>query len=160
MNEHHYQRIDKGIRRTRKSVPRRRDPETNALQAIPEGLQASEVLNRYLSDATTSEIAREYGVSRKSLTAWLRQTAPEAWKQALIIRAHSRKDDADEQIERAEDPLSLARAREMLKSGQWDLERLDAANYAQKQEVAHTGNTPMFSVTIISASPEKEINPK
>src|SRR5258708_1215625 len=108
MNELHYQRIDKGIPRTRKSAPRRRDPETNAVQAIPEGLEPAQVLDRYLTEQTTSQIAAEFGVTRKSLVAWLRQTVPDEWKRVQVIRALARKDDADEQIESACDPLSLA----------------------------------------------------
>lgn len=135
MNEHHYQRIDKGQPRTRRSVPRRRNPATNAVQAIPEGLQAHEVLDRYLTEETTSQIAKSYGVARKSLVAWLRETVPQEWHRVQVLRALCRKEDSDEGLEQASDPLSLARAREMLKSAQWELERLDSANYGDKREV-------------------------
>lgn len=139
LNLYSHERLDKGIPRgpKRKSVPRRRNVETNALQAIPEGLEPSVVLDRYLTEQTTSQIAQEYGISRKSMVAWLREKEPERWRQVQILRAHCRKEDADEGIESACDPLSLARAREMLKSGQWDLERLDSQNYGVKQEVTH-----------------------
>lgn len=136
MNEHHYQRIDKGIKRTyqHKPVSPKADLGT---WVIPEDLDPYEVLDRYLAESTTSNIAAQYGLSRKALVKWLRTTLPEAWHQVQIVRALCRKDDGDEGIEGAADALSLARAREMLKSGQWDLERLDSKNYGIKQEVTH-----------------------
>lgn len=145
-------RIDEGIKRgprnKRKSVPRRRDPVTNAVVGIPPNLDAKEVLDRYLTEATTSQIAAHYGVSRKTLVAWLREVEPIAWKKVQVARALIRKEQGDEEIEGAQDALSLARAREMLKSGQWDLERLDAANYAQKQEIKHENAQPILVITV------------
>ena len=134
-------RIDKGIKRgprSRVSVPRRRDPETGVVQGIPPGLNPKEVLDKYLTEQTTSQIAKHYGVSRKTLVGWLREVAADDWKRVQIVRALCRKEDGDEQIEFASDALSLARAREMLKSGQWDLERLDSPTYGQKSEVSLT----------------------
>ena len=137
-NEAHV-RIDEGVKRgprnQRISTPRKRAPNGQILKAMPEGLDPQEVLARYLIAETTSSIASEYGCSRKTLVAWLRNKAPEQWKHVQIIRALEKKEVGDELIESAEDALSLARARELLKSGQWDLERLDAKNYGQKQEV-------------------------
>ena len=137
-NEAHV-RIDEGVKRgprnQRISTPRKRAPNGQILKAIPEGLDPYEVLDRYLRADTTSSIAAEYGCSRKTLVAWLREKAPEAWKHVQIIRALEKKEVGDEMIEGSEDALSLARARELLKSGQWDLERLDSNNYGQKQEV-------------------------
>lgn len=147
MEQNKYQRIDKGIKRSRRSVPRRRSPETGQVQAIPPDLNPKTVLEAYLTEQTTSKIAESFGVTRKSLVAWLRDVCPNEWKQVQIIRALARKEDADEGLETASDPLSLARAREMLRSGQWDLERLDSANYGQKQEVTHKVE-PVFSVIV------------
>ena len=132
-------RIDEGIKRgprnKRRSVPRRRDEATGLVQGIPPDLDPLEVLERYLTEQTTSQIAQSYNLSRKTLVGWLREQAPDRWKQVQIARALCRKDDGDDGIEGACDALSLARAREMLKSGQWDLERLDSSNYGPKQEV-------------------------
>lgn len=134
MNEHRYQRIDKGIKRTYSHKPRSPKADLGSW-VIPSTLDPREVLDRYLTESTTSGIAAQYGISRKALVKWLRTTLPEAWKQVQIVRALCRKDDGDEGIEGAVDALSLARAREMLKSGQWDLERLDSSNYGDKQEL-------------------------
>lgn len=116
--------------------------EEGQVEAIPPDLNPHEVLQKYLSEQTTSQIAKSYGIKRKSLVAWLRTTVPNEWKQVQITRAFIRKDDAesdleDGMVEGTLDPLSLACARELLKAGQWDLERLDSGNYGQKQEVTH-----------------------
>ncbi len=142
-------RIDKGIKRGARphqnkppryahKPPKHPGRMDTALGIIPADLNPQEVLERYLTESTTSQIAAQYGVSRKTLVRWLKDKAPDQWKQVQIIRALCRKEDADEGIENACDALSLARAREMLRSGQWDLERLDSHNYGQKQEVSVT----------------------
>jgi hypothetical protein len=132
-------RIDEGVKRgpRRQSVARRRNTETNAVEGIPEGLNPKEVLELYLTAETTSQIAQKFGVKRKTLVGWLRKVAPAEWKQVQVVRAEARKEDGNDGLEVADDALSLARAREMIKSAQWDLERLDSANYGQKQEITH-----------------------
>jgi transposase len=131
-------RIDKGLKRgpRNKHKPRSDVADLGTWQ-IPAGLNPDEVLQEYLAAHKTSQIAKQYGLSRKALVRWLRQERPKEWKQVQIIRALTKKEDADEGIQDANDALSLARARELLKSGQWDLERLDD-EYSVKQEVALT----------------------
>jgi hypothetical protein len=139
-------RIDKGIKRgpknKRLSVPRRRNPETGTVQGIPADLNPKVVLEEYLEAQTTSQIAKKYGVKRKTLVQWLRAAMPNEWKQVQLVRAEIRKEDGNDQIEVARDALALARAREMIKSAQWDLERMDATTYGlqTKVTVEHTGD--------------------
>ena len=131
-------RIDKGIKRGPRNAhkPARytRRPDLGSW-AIPKDLNAKEVLEQFLTETTTSHIAQKYGISRKALVSWLREVEPKAWKEAQVLRALCRKEDADDNMESACDAFSLARAREMLRSGQWDLERLDSANYGQKTQI-------------------------
>ena len=153
MNEHHYQRIDKGIKR-RNGLPTQPSPPADlGTWVIPEGLDPEAILDQYLA-TSTAQVAKQYGLSRKALVKWLRQTCPSEWKEAQVIKAECRKDVANEGLEDASltpDPLSLARARELLKSGQWDLERLDSVNYGVKQEVTHKAETPVLSITILNS---------
>lgn len=155
-------RIDEGIKRGPKVQRRpgpgklRRDPETGQVQAIPENLNPAEVLQRYLTEQTTSQIAASYGVKRKSLIAWLRKVAPEEWKAVQLIRAHDRKEIGNEQLEEAIDALSLARARELVKSAQWELQSLDP-DYRPKQDVNHSGSVPSFTIQIVSNTPQEKI---
>jgi hypothetical protein len=136
-----HQRIDEGLKRgPKKPKPRNhsrvaKDPTRNP---IPPDLDAKLVLEMYLESETTSQLAAQLGVRRSSLTLWLREHHPEDWKNVQIAKALMRKEDADDGLESADNALDLARAREMLRSGQWDLERLDSKNYGPKQEVAVT----------------------
>lgn len=143
-------RIDEGIRRgpkKRRKVPRQQDPRTGRmLQIIPPDLDPQVVLNRYLTDETTSQIAQSFGVTRKALTGWLRSALPKEWKQVQIVRALVRKDDGNDGLEDAPDALSLARAREMIRSAQFDLEHLDE-DFRPKQETT-TNIQPVFIVNV------------
>ena len=149
MTEAHI-RIDEGIKRgprnQRKSVPKRRDQVTGLVQGIPPDLDPLEVIERYLTEQTTSQIAQSYKLSRKTLVGWLREVQPEQWKRVQIIRALVRKEDGNEGIEISPDALSLARAREIVKSAQWELERLDSSNYGQKQELTVKAELKMDSI--------------
>jgi len=116
------------------------------LQIIPKDLNPLEVLERYLTEETTSQIAQGYGVSRKALVGWLREAVPEQWKRVQIIRALARKDDGNDGFETAEDALSLARSREMVKSAQFDLAALDSTTWGPKSEVTVKAEIKMESV--------------
>lgn len=131
-------RIDKGIKRGPKKqrVAIQRPQESQDLSPIiPITLDPKEVLERYLSEAKTSKIAESYGVRRRNLVRWLREVAPAEWKQVQVVRALIFKEDGMEAMEEADSALVLARAREMVRTAQWELERQDAANYAPKQEL-------------------------
>ena len=134
-------RIDDGVKRGPKQrlrpIPNRRNEE-GVQEGIPPDLNPHDVLQMYLDRPSTSQIAAELGVRRKTLVGWIRQREPEKWKSVQIVRALIRKEDADEGLESAEDALSLARAREMLRSAQFDLERLDSATWGQQQQVVVT----------------------
>lgn len=144
-----HKRIDEGVargKRHRRSAPLRRSAG-GQLEAIPAHLDPQEVLKRYLDAPTSSWVARELGIRRSTLSKWLRDTVPAEWKAVQVIRADMRKEDGDDGIYGARDALELARAREVLKSAQWDLERLDSANYGQKQELTITAQ-PILNITI------------
>ena len=132
-------RIDEGVKRgpkiPRRSVTRRRDEETDRVEGIPANLDPQAVLELYMGSQTTSGIAKTLGVKRKTLVGWLRETVPLQWKALQTLRAEVLREAAEDEIAVARDALSLARAREALKSAQWSLERLDSKNYGVKQEV-------------------------
>lgn len=89
------------------------------------------IIERVLAEESTKSIAASLGVTRSALNQWLLTKAEVDWKAAQIIRAHKRKDEAEEEIESAADALSLARAREKLRAAQWDLERVQRRIYGQ-----------------------------
>lgn len=94
------------------------------------------VIERYLAEETTTEIAKSLGVTRSGLNYWLLEVAEEQWRKAQIIRATKRKDEAEEEMDTASDALTLARARERLRAAQWELERVQRRIYGQDSQTA------------------------
>ena len=94
-------------------------------------VKPEDILQRYLAEETSTQIAKTLGVTRAALSYFMLKHAEEQWKDAQIIKAVRRKDEAEELMERADNALDLARARELLKSAQWDLERVCRRIYGQ-----------------------------
>ena len=146
-NEAHV-RIDEGLKRGPRKPQNgsRRSPKADlGSWTIPPDLNPHEVLQRYLTEATTSQIAGQYGLSRKALVKWLRETVPGEWRAVQLVRAHDLKDCATEEIGFATDALSLARARELLKAAQFELTSLDK-DYQPKQQVTITNEIRIETV--------------
>ena len=110
---------------------------TNALankqgQLAPlRSVDPKEVLDRYLAGETSPEIAISLGVTKQALSHWLSNVAEQEWRSAQFVKAYSLKEDADALMKSATNPLDLARAREMLRSAQWDLEKVCRRIYGQ-----------------------------
>jgi hypothetical protein len=119
----------------RKTAVVHRDIAGRIAARIPADQDPAVILSQYLSDARTSDIAASYGVTRPALNMWLLDRAEEGWRKAQVARAVSRKESAEDEIDTAQDPLTLARAREKLRGAQWELERLYSRLFGQKQEV-------------------------
>ena len=94
-------------------------------------IDPKEILGRYLSEESTAQIAQSLGVTRSGLNYWLLKKAEESWKEAQVIRALKRKEEAEDEMDSAQDTLTLARARERLRAAQWDLERVYRRVYGQ-----------------------------
>lgn len=127
------------------------------MENLPTGTLATadprSILQRYLSDESTKEIAASYGVTRQALGQFLYKTAEVEWKEAQVARALARKEAAEDALiaeqarvnaveydngdqAKGEAALSLARTRTLelaLKSAQWDLERVCRRIYGQDQ---------------------------
>lgn len=93
------------------------------------------VLERYLAGETGPQIAASLGVTKQALSYWLISKGEEDWRAAQLVKAIDRKERADEMLETADNPLDLTRAREMLRSAQWDLERVCRRIYGQDAPV-------------------------
>ena len=140
MTEAHI-RIDEGIKRG----PRLKPPAKAPRKAVERpgkleqgklaNLNVQPILERYIAGASSTEIAKDLGVTRQGLAWWMRKHAEEDWKEAQVIQAVERKEKAESELETATDALSLARGREQLRSAQWDLERVCSRIFGVKQEV-------------------------
>jgi hypothetical protein len=138
-------------------VPRKYDPkdvkapERSVLNAanLPKLREANPmvILQRYLSDESTSVIASDYGVTRQALGQFLLKHAEEEWKEAQVARAIARKEKAEDDLETAADPLALAKARELLKAAQWDLERVCRRIYGEERAQVNV-IAPILNITV------------
>lgn len=111
------------------------------------GVDPDDLLKRYLSDESTKDIAATYDVTRQALGRYLLRHAEEDWKEAQVARAIARKEAAEDAMEVAADPLDLAKARELLKAAQWDLERVCRRIYGEERNTAVLV-TPILNITI------------
>jgi ribosome biogenesis GTPase A len=90
-----------------------------------------DILDRYLKEETSTQIAASYGVTKSALSFFMLKHAEEQWKEAQVIKALTRKENAERQLEEADNALDLARGRELLRAAQWDLERVCRRIYGQ-----------------------------
>jgi transposase-like protein len=94
-------------------------------------VKAEDVLQRYLGEESSTQIAKSLGVTRSALNYWLLEHCEKEWKSAQVVKAIKRKEEAEDEMDTASDPLTLARARERLRAAQWDLERVCRRIYGQ-----------------------------
>jgi hypothetical protein len=92
-------------------------------------------------------MAPEFETSDVTLYALLLHDHEVEWKDLQTSRALARLERENINLQTAQDPLSLARARELVRSAQWELERLLNRIFGQKQEVTHTIK-PEFNVIL------------
>ena len=100
---------------------------------------AQSVLERYINGEQVAQMAPDYGVSDVTIYALLLREREEDWKEVQRARALARLERAQGEMETAPDVLSLARARERVKSAQWELERLLRRLYGQDQQADSGG---------------------
>jgi hypothetical protein len=91
------------------------------------------ILSRYIEGEQVANMAQDYGVSDVTLYALLLRERQDEWKDIQTARALARLERAQDDLGTAQDALSLARAREQVRSAQWELERLLRRLYGQEQ---------------------------
>lgn len=150
--------IQKHSRPPRKANPQAPQPErrlTVAKQPMkalpPERRQeiARQVLDRYLLGEQVADIAIEYETSDVTIYALLLREHETEWKETQTARALAKKERLNKEVEEAKaamraapDALSLARERDrakaceiLLRSAQWELERLLRRLYGQDTNI-------------------------
>ena len=105
---------------------------------------ADQVLDRYMQGEQVANMASEYETSDVTIYALLLRERQDDWAAIQQARALARLERAQEQLRTAPDALSLARARELVRSAQWELERLLRRLYGQEQQM----NVSAIQVTI------------
>ena len=127
------------------------------------------ILQRYLSDESTKDIAASYGVTRQGLGKYLLKHAETDWKDAQVARAIARKESAEDDLEaigpqiKAADreererlALTVSLARERLKAAQWDLERVCRRIYGQDAPPS-TAQAVQINITLGSAPDKAQV---
>jgi len=90
------------------------------------------ILARYAEGEKMSEIAPSLGLKgAEQIYRKLLRECPEEWKEHQAARAIRILEEARDEMELAQDALSLARARERVRSAQWELERTCRRIYGQ-----------------------------
>lgn len=138
-------RIDEGVKRGPKSKFIKPRLAAKALTVAKSPLKdmtperrleiANSVLERYMHGAQIAEIAKEYQTSDVTIYALLLREHEQDWADVQRARALARLESGMKSLEDAPDALSLGRARELVKSAQWELERLLDRLYGQKSHV-------------------------
>jgi hypothetical protein len=144
MNEHHYQRIDKGIERKQIRREARQQPRSSKGVFLPicSADRRSEIIlsipERIKNGETTREIAAAEGLAWSTLKSWLVGLPEVEDARGLFLAQElvSRADDIDLAKE-AGDPLALACARESFRAWSWIAERREARLFGQRQEITH-----------------------
>ena len=95
------------------------------------GISAKDVVARFLLNETNAQIAKSFDVTPTALSFWMLKHAEYEWKEAQIIKAMRRKDEAELGIDNSKNQLGLNRSKESLKAAQWDLERICRRIYGQ-----------------------------
>jgi hypothetical protein len=106
-----------------------------------------EVLDRYLAEESSESIALSYGVTRAALSLFMLRNAESEWKEAQLTKALIRKERAEDLMDKADNALDLTRAREQLRSAQWELERVCRRIYGQDAPVG-AGNAVQINISL------------
>lgn len=154
MTDPRHIRIDEGIKRGERQLPtgpgKYECYKGRPLRSVPQEVRTqilNAVLERYANGEQVAAMAPDYDLSDVTLYALLLAEVESPWKDLQTARALARLERANQDLIDALDPLSLARARELVRSAQWELERLLSRLYSPKQEVTHTIK-PEFSVVL------------
>ena len=97
------------------------------------------VMARYQEGESVWAIAQSLQCAHTTLYRMLIADRPEAWRDAKVSHALANLETAEEELRTAPDALALSRAREVVRSCQWQLERLMRSVYGQQDHADHTG---------------------
>ena len=92
-----------------------------------------DAIDRYSKGESAHEIAVSHGIDVNTLYRHLIEHREADWRTAKISLAIAELDKAEQDLKRASDKLGVSRAREEIRSRQWQLERLFRRIYGQDQ---------------------------
>lgn len=95
------------------------------------------ILDQILDGRSLRNIAADLNVSNVALRAWLLREDREQYHEAITAALAQRVAESDENLDAADDAISIARARESARFARMDFERRRPALYGPKQQVTH-----------------------
>lgn len=107
-----------------------------------------EVLQMLAEGALTKHIAQHLGITREALS---RAMASDPDYQAAMREAlDARMEQREEELESAQDGITLARARELLSHARWRAERLNPNKYGAKQQAVAVQTDGPAKIVVVS----------
>lgn len=91
----------------------------------------SSILDRLKAGERAVDIAKDLGVSHVALYAFLLRHSPEEWKAISAGKALARIEQAEHDMDAAEDQVAIAKARESHRMGAWAVERVARSIYGE-----------------------------
>lgn len=137
-------RADEGIERGPRKPPAKWPDRKPAISGkLGPDFNPEIILTRYLQGELLADIAVDLGVSETALNYHLlKPDIREAWREAQVAVSLTDYQEAKSVVKSSPDALSLARAREIARFSQFDLERLEPKLFGQKQELTLTHTVP------------------
>lgn len=102
------------------------------------GIDPSAILQQLHEGKSLRDVAGTVGVSNVGLRAWLLRCDEDAYRDTITMALATRVAEADERLEAADDPVSIARAREIARFSRMDFERRRPNLYGPRQHVDMT----------------------
>jgi hypothetical protein len=91
------------------------------------------ILKRLRAGESARAIALSLGVTHVSLYEWLIRHSPEEWKTISAGKALARIEQAESDMDSAENQVDIAKARESHRMGAWAVERVARAMYGDNK---------------------------
>jgi hypothetical protein len=95
---------------------------------------ADDILEKYRAGQEIKALAAAYGLSHTSVYELLLRTREEDYRAAQTARSLARLETARSDLEKAIDPIAINRAEKLVKTYQWELEKLARRLYGQSEQ--------------------------
>lgn len=102
---------------------------------VPQHPPIPSVVQQYLNGQSIQELAQQYQRCHRTIYHWLLKECGPDYDDTVTDALIARIADADLQLEEAQSPLQIARAREVAKFARMDFERRRPKLYGPKQEI-------------------------
>ena len=113
------------------------------------GLQP--IMDRFERGESIMQIAQDLGISHGAIYRAIIRQIPDEWQQYRSAKALGQLDQAENDLSRATDGVTVSRVREQIKMAQWQLERTCRSIYGDKLQVEQAGQAPIFHITVVHA---------